>query len=320
MRSVVLTFLLFFSVSVMLSFGQVERVGAQTATPPLPKPNPFNETQAASAPPASSLQAALAPTTFEGTARLNLSATLAEGGEPITKNVIWRIFGEKLNDDGKLPLLATSKGGKVAFDLSGGRYFVHAAFGHAGRTERVDVNAETMERVFNLKAGGLRMNSAFADGDPVPLDQVSFDVYLRTEEGDKIVVQDAASDELIRLNAGKYHVVSKYGEINSEARADLEITPAKLTDVTIYQKGAEITLKLVSEPGGDALANTSWSIMTPAGETIVESIVSPFPSVILATGEYAALARHEGEIFTRNFKVENGIHTDVEVLLETRSN
>jgi len=60
---------------------------------------------------------------------------------------------------------------------------------------------------------------------------------------------------------------------------------AKLTDATITHRAAIITLKLVNERGGDARANTQWSVLTPGGDVIKESI-GAFPRVILAEGEY----------------------------------
>jgi hypothetical protein len=42
--------------------------------------------------------------------------------------------------------------------------------------------------------------------------------------------------------------------------------------VIVTHRAAVITLKLVSNKGGEALANTAWSVITPAGDVIKESI------------------------------------------------
>jgi len=83
----------------------------------------------------------------------------------------------------------------------------------------------------------------------------------------------------------------------------------------MYQKAARLTLKLVEEHGGEALANTAWSVITPGGDSVVES-VGAFPSVVLAAGEYRAIAKHDGHVYEGNFKVEPGLDRDVEVLLK----
>ena len=87
----------------------------------------------------------------------------------------------------------------------------------------------------------------------------------------------------------------------------------KLTDVTVSHRAAVITLKLVSDRGGEALANTAWSVITPGGDVIKESI-GAFPRVVLSEGEYRAIAKNEGKVFERSFNVVNGVDTEVEVV------
>jgi hypothetical protein len=74
-----------------------------------------------------------------------------------------------------------------------------------------------------------------------------------------------------------------------------------------------VTLKLVTERGGEALANTAWSVVTPGGEILYNSI-GAFPSVILQEGDYTAIAEHNGQIFQSLFVVETGLNRDAEVL------
>jgi len=93
------------------------------------------------------------------------------------------------------------------------------------------------------------------------------------------------------------------------------VAAGKLTDITVTHRAAAITLKLVSEKGGEALASTAWSVLTPGGDVIKESI-GAFPRVILAEGEYRAIARNEGKVFEREFKVVTGVDGDVEVLAQ----
>jgi hypothetical protein len=57
-----------------------------------------------------------------------------------------------------------------------------------------------------------------------------------------------------------------YGDANAIIRADIRVEPGKLTEATLYQQAARVTLKLVENHGGEALANTQWSVVTSAGE------------------------------------------------------
>ena len=77
-----------------------------------------------------------------------------------------------------------------------------------------------------------------------------------------------------------------------------------------------MTLKLVANPGAEAFAGTAFSVLTPGGDTIREAI-GAFPQVTLAEGDYVLIARHDGQVYTREFKVESGLDRDVEVLAKT---
>jgi hypothetical protein len=54
-------------------------------------------------------------------------------------------------------------------------------------------------------------------------------------------------------------------------------------------------------------------VLTPGGDVIKESI-GAFPRVILSEGDYRAIARNDGRVFEREFKVVTGVDGDVEVL------
>jgi hypothetical protein len=119
--------------------------------------------------------------------------------------------------------------------------------------------------------------------------------------------------DVVVLPEGMYHIVSNYGDSNSIVRSDIRVQAGKLTDVTVTHRAAAIVLKLVSERGGEALANTSWSVLTPGGDVVKESI-GAFPKVILAEGDYRAIARNEGKTYEREFKVITGVDGEIEVL------
>ena len=73
--------------------------------------------------------------------------------------------------------------------------------------------------------------------------------------------------------------------------------------------------KLVTEPGGDAVPDTQWSIQTPTGEIIKES-VGALPTHILAPGTYAAFAKKAGKTYRRDFLIRPGDIVQVEVIAQ----
>jgi hypothetical protein len=118
---------------------------------------------------------------------------------------------------------------------------------------------------------------------------------------------------VVLLPEGTYYIVSNYGDGNSVVRSDVHVQTAKLTDIVVTHRAAVITLKLVNDTHGEALANTQWTVLTPGGDVIKESI-GAFPRVVLAEGDYHVIARNEGKTFQRDFKVITGVDGEIEVL------
>jgi hypothetical protein len=245
-----------------------------------------------------------------------LEARLKSDGGALPAGVMWRVFSQHAGPDGKLPLIGEARGGSIEVRLSPGDYLVHAAYGRGGATKKVSVGPNGGSDTVIINAGGLKLSAFVGNDETLNSDDVSFDIYAPDEEGSDeriLLVPDAPPDQIVGLNAGVYHVVCRYGDANAVVRADIRVEPGKLTEATIYQKAARLTLKLVSAHGGEALANTTWTILTPQGDNVVES-VGAFPSVVLAAGDYTAVAGHQGTRYERNFTVEPGLNRDVEVI------
>jgi hypothetical protein len=245
-----------------------------------------------------------------------LEARLKADGPSLPAGLTWRIFGSHPGPDGKLPLIGEANGGAIEARLSPGDYLVHAAYGRAGATKKITVTPTGGSDTVIINAGGMKLSALVDKDDPLKADEVNFDIYAPDEDGSDervLLIPHAPPDEVIGLNAGIYHVICRYGDANAVVRADIRVDAGNLTEATVYQKAARLTLKLVASHGGEALANTSWSIVTPNGDSVVES-VGAFPSVVLAAGDYTAIATHQGHSYERNFAVETGLNRDVEVI------
>ncbi len=246
---------------------------------------------------------------------LILEARLTEKGQAIEKGLVWRVFSENTKKDGKYPVIGSAKGGTVSFNLPTGTYLVHAAFGRAGATKKVALARGGGHETFVLKAGGLKLN-AITGAKPISSNTLLFSIYSQERDEHnkrKVIARNVPADQIIRLNTGTYHVVSNYGKINASVRADLRVQAGRLTEATLQHRAAQITLKLVSQKGGDAIANTAWSIVSGQGAVVKESS-STFPTMVLEAGDYTALARNGDTVYKRDFSVSAGIHSDVEVL------
>jgi hypothetical protein len=94
------------------------------------------------------------------------------------------------------------------------------------------------------------------------------------------------------------------------------VQAGKLIVATMRHRAATLTLKLVNKPGGEALANTNFTILTPGGDVIRE-LIGAFPSMVLAEGEYVAIARNNGKTYQSVFKVQSALDSDVEVVAKS---
>ena len=291
------------------------------AVPPIP-PAPSGGPAASAAPAAPAAPAVESARVLK--ANLRLAALVTEESQPIRSGLVWRIYREaaKPSGDNRLQAIATASGGDAEFRLEPGSYLVHAAYGRAGATTRVTVEADKLRKeTVILNAGGLRLTALGVGDQPLPADKLSFDVYSRDvdQRGERqALVLAARPGGVIRLNADTYRIVGHYGDLNAVVRAEIHVNPGKLTEATVYHKAAQITLKLVNEAGGEALTNTSWMVLTPAGDAVTES-VGAFPTIVLAEGDYALVAKNQDRIFTRNFTVQAGFDREIEVVADDRS-
>ncbi|HTJ03649.1 MAG TPA: hypothetical protein VL492_12735 [Methylovirgula sp.] len=263
-------------------------------------------------------------------AMLLLSAFLsATDTQPLHSGLIWRVYDETSQPDGSHKLVAQSKDAAPSIALPAGSYIVHADLGLAGMTKRVTMNGQPTSERLVLNAGGLRIVGMLGN-KPINPTKLSVSIYV-PEPGNseaKLVLANAKSGDIIGLPEGAYHVVSTLldttgmgsqtqngvsNATNSVVHADLRVQAGKLTDATLHHRAAVITLKLVSKPGGDAIANTSFTILTPGGDVIRE-MIGAFPSLVLAEGEYVAIARHDNRTFQANFKVVSTQDHDVDII------
>lgn len=250
------------------------------------------------------------------TGALQVSAVFAGDQKPIRSGLVWRVFEER--GEGPPALVARSDQPAPSWSLPPGPYLVHAAYGYAGASRRVLLAAGTVTERLAVSAGGLVVAGVVGDA-PIPGPRLTFSVYvpMGTNSEGRLVVQDAKGGEIIRLPEGAYHVVSTYGESNAIMRADLKVDSGKVTEATLNHRAATVTLKLVAAAGGEAFAGTAFSVLTPGGDVIREAI-GAFPQVTLAEGDYMLIARHEGQVYTREFKVESGLDRDIEVLAKAK--
>jgi hypothetical protein len=282
------------------------------APPSLPTlPTPLPQPSMVAIPPTFAPQTGVVP----GQAVLSLSARYGKDLPAIGAGLVWRVFSDRLEETGTFKLIREDRGATPSLVLPPGNYVVHVALGLVSAARAVTLKAETDRESFVLPAGGLRIEGRVGSSK-IPQNQIAFAIYKGSqfEGGDRAsLVPNVTAGDVALLPEGTYYIISNYGDANSVVRSDIRVQAGKLTDVVVTHRAAVITLKLVSDRGGEALANTAWSVITPGGDVIKESI-GAFPRVVLSEGEYRAIAKNEGKVYERAFNVVNGVDGDIEVV------
>lgn len=290
-----------------------------TEIPPLPRPRPDPDNLPPAAP-------APQPTPSTGTAAdainaatsvpqsVTLTARITQEGPAIPDGVIWRVYNSVPDAQGNMTLVAKSEDATAQLDLPPGEYVIHAAYGRAQLSESLSVVPGANEKVIDLEAGALRLNSAVTGDIPIPPTQLRFDIFTAGEEASRVLIaENLPPNDIVTLNAGTYHIVSHFGTINAVVRADLRVEAGELTDATLYHHASEVSLKLVSEEGGEAIADVEWTIKLPDGTTIFTDR-GAFPSTVLAEGDYTVLAKQGEQVYNREVQIQSSGSREIEVL------
>lgn len=281
---------------------------------------------ASPAAPTPSAQKPLPTATEPGRSSIYLSAVYAAGDtQPIVGGLKWRVYREQAEPDGSHQLVAESTEASPLLILPDGSYVVHVAFGLAGATRRIDLRGQSASERVVLNAGALRIQPVLGD-TPLPPQRVSISVFVpdRNNPEGRLVAANMRPGDLIGLPEGPYHIVSTLADTgsgssggvsiptNSIVAADLRVQAGKIVETTLRHRAALMTLKLVKNAGGEALANTAFTVLTPGGDVIRE-LIGAFPSLVLAEGEYVAIARNDGKTYQSVFQVSSTLDRDVEI-------
>lgn len=243
---------------------------------------------------------------------VRLTAYATDGGRTLGDGVVWRVFSTKTDTAGHLELAAESNKAVADVELPPGNYIVHVAYGRAQANDTITVAEGTNTKNVVLEVGGLRLNAAVTGDVPIPINLLRFDVFS-TDVNRAVVAQGIGANDILTVNAGTYHIVSYFGDVNATVRADLRVEPGELTDVTLYHRAAQISFKLVSEAGGEAIADIDWTVKTADGATIFTN-TGAFPSTVLQEGNYLVFAKRGDTVFNREFAVQPGQPREIEVL------
>ncbi|GGE47793.1 hypothetical protein GCM10007276_26290 [Agaricicola taiwanensis] len=230
-------------------------------------------------------------------------------GKVIPNGLLWRVFSDQSDVNGNFPLVAESKESQPLFTIDPGGYVVHVTYGLATATEHVILGSAAESVDIVLEAGALRLTGIVNEKE---IDQRNLVFQVLKNEGgvEHSVLDEAKPGQIIRLGAGSYQIASTYGNANSRISVDLNIEPGKITDATLNHKAATVRLKLTKADEDVALSDTDWSILTPGGDPVTNA-QGPAPELILAEGDYVAVAQNGGKSVQKEFTVRTGETLDI---------
>jgi hypothetical protein len=251
----------------------------------------------------------------QGEGAILASARFGRDGAVINGGLHWRVYADKPDAIGVFRLIKEDSSAQPTFVLPAGGYIIHVTCGLASTAKPVNLRSEAMREVFDLPAGGLRIEGHVGN-TKIPTGQISFDIFKGSqfESGERQpIASGVLTGQVVLVPEGTYYILSKYGDGNAVVRSDIRVQSGKLTDVIVTHRAAAIMFKLVSKRGGEALANTDWAVLSPAGDTITET-KGAFPRVILAEGEYKIIARNDNKVYQQDLTVIPGVDGEIEVL------
>jgi len=275
------------------------------------------------------------PAALPEVATLHLRASLGASTAPLDAGLHWRVFAAHADPDGTHPLAFESALAQPTLKLPPGDYVVHVAFGLASATKSISLTAEARSEQLALAGGALRIAGTLED-KPIDPANLSLAIYVpeRNNSQAKLIYSKAHVGDVVGLPEGTYHIVSTFldsvgvGSVglarsagatnapvptNSIVSGDVRVAAGKIVDVTLRHRFATLTLKLVNAPGEGALANSTFTVLTPGGD-IIRELIGAFPSLVLAEGEYVVIARHDQKTYQATFQVKSGMDRDVEVI------
>ena len=172
---------------------------------------------------------------------LRLFSIVAQGVEPVARDLRYSIYTAKKDLEGKRRQVTNSYDSVPLFRLPAGRYFVSVSHGQAYASIEVEVSAgELTEQTLNLNAGYLKLSSIAAqDSQPVARDLKYF-VYEAKKDRDgkrKQITNSYDAAPLFRLAAGRYYIMVEHRGTNASAEVEIVEGQREKVILKIYAEG-----------------------------------------------------------------------------------
>jgi hypothetical protein len=251
-----------------------------------------------------------------GKESLRLRARITAATDPIARPIAWTVHRVDDSAEDKWPLVGERSAAEALFDLAPGQYVVRAGYGAIKAAKVVVVQPrQQVDVTFILNAGGLRVVPALAFLDPPEGANAKHWVF-EAADGDRssrrLFAETDRPGEVIRLNAGTYHLVSRFGDANAVVEADVTVRPGMLTEVEINHKAGIVHLGFARHDTDGPPKTVQWQINDSNGAVIMRADGARI-SQILAPGAYIAAVDYGGRKFEAKFEIDIGETREVNI-------
>lgn len=246
---------------------------------------------------------------------LNLSAKAKENGHPLSGATF---FVYEADEEGVQREIARSKLDEPKFSLPAGGYRIAAALGMARIETAVVVKpGETKGQNIVLNAGGLHLASKLAGNGAVigqPLLYRIFSLSGENKSNQELLTSNLPSPTIF-LPSGHYRVESQYGWHNARQAQEVDVAAGDVKDISFEHKASDVKLRLVPNPGGEAIDRVKWTLKYNGGGTVLIS-QDAVPALILQAGSYQAMAQHDTKTYTQTFEAASNQQQIIEIIAQ----
>ena len=250
-----------------------------------------------------------------GKESLRLRARITAATDPIARPIAWTVHRVDDRAEDEWPLVGERSAADATFDLAPGQYVVRAGYGAIKAAKVVVVQPrQQVDVTFILNAGGLRVVPALAFLDPPEGVNAKHWVFEAADDrgSRRLFAETDRPGEVIRLNAGTYHLVSRFGDANAVVEADVTVRPGMLTEVEINHKAGIVHLGFARHDTDGPSETVQWQINDSNGAVIMRADGARI-SQILAPGAYIAAVDYGGRKFEARFEIDIGETREVNI-------
>ena len=241
---------------------------------------------------------------------IQLRAKLTAQMRHISRPVEWAVFKVENVEEALWKQVSAVRAAEPTIQLPPGTYLVRAYYGYVTASKMIDVvKGRQTHATFVLNAGGLRILSHLVFVDTPNGSRATHFIY--TGEADEngmrtLIAKSDVQGEIVRLNAGKYRVISRLGDANSVVSTDVEVNPGVLTAVEINHKAGVLTLKVDDSEGEKSATIKPNMVVFDENGKLVARVRGDTATTILAPGRYTVSAERAGKTVTTDIDIRIG--------------